>query len=100
MEDSYRLFKKISQGNIWIKKKSEAQKDNGEYINMDLASLSKIPHNPNESKEEIIYDENIPGKEDISDAERVHQKMLQMKSEAMDCDSCIPKGKHCGKWKL
>ncbi|MBW0536667.1 hypothetical protein O181_076382 [Austropuccinia psidii MF-1] len=51
---------------------------------MDSASSSKIPQNPDESKEEIINEETIQGQEDISDVERLHQKMLEMQQELIE----------------
>ncbi|MBW0575284.1 hypothetical protein O181_114999 [Austropuccinia psidii MF-1] len=51
---------------------------------MDSASSSKIPHKPDESKEEIINEETMQGKEDISDVERLHQRMLEMQQEPIE----------------
>ncbi|MBW0479609.1 hypothetical protein O181_019324 [Austropuccinia psidii MF-1] len=48
---------------------------------MDSESSSKIPHNPNESKEEIINEETMQGPEHIPDVERIHQRMLEMQKE-------------------
>ncbi|MBW0527281.1 hypothetical protein O181_066996 [Austropuccinia psidii MF-1] len=48
---------------------------------MDSACSSKIPHYPDESKEEIINEETMQGPEDISDVERLHQRMLEMQKE-------------------
>ncbi|MBW0555237.1 hypothetical protein O181_094952 [Austropuccinia psidii MF-1] len=45
---------------------------------MDSAFSSKIPHNPDESKEEIINEETMQGQEDISDIGRLHQRMVEM----------------------
>ncbi|MBW0547673.1 hypothetical protein O181_087388 [Austropuccinia psidii MF-1] len=51
---------------------------------MDSASSSKIPHNPNEYKEEIINEDTMQGQEDISDVERLHQRMLEMQQELIE----------------
>ncbi|MBW0515915.1 hypothetical protein O181_055630 [Austropuccinia psidii MF-1] len=51
---------------------------------MDSASLSNIPHNPNESKEEIMNEETMQEQEDISDVERLHQRMLEMQQELIE----------------
>ncbi|MBW0571435.1 hypothetical protein O181_111150 [Austropuccinia psidii MF-1] len=51
---------------------------------MDSALSSKIPHNPDESKEEIINEETMQGQEDISDVERLHQRMLEMQQELIE----------------
>ncbi|MBW0552893.1 hypothetical protein O181_092608 [Austropuccinia psidii MF-1] len=51
---------------------------------MDSASSSKIPHNPIESKEEIINEETMKGQEDISDVERLHQRLLEMQQEIIE----------------
>ncbi|MBW0462517.1 hypothetical protein O181_002232 [Austropuccinia psidii MF-1] len=48
---------------------------------MDSASSSKIPHNLDESKEEVINEETMQGQEDISDVERLHQRILKMQQE-------------------
>ncbi|MBW0488511.1 hypothetical protein O181_028226 [Austropuccinia psidii MF-1] len=71
-------FQKLLQEIFEIKKKSEQQKINKEDINMHSASSSRIPHNPDESKEEIINEDTMQGQENISDVERLHQKMLEM----------------------
>ncbi|MBW0568354.1 hypothetical protein O181_108069 [Austropuccinia psidii MF-1] len=51
---------------------------------MDSAPSSKIPHNPDESKEEIINGETMQGQEDIADVERLHQRMLKMQQELIE----------------
>ncbi|MBW0518858.1 hypothetical protein O181_058573 [Austropuccinia psidii MF-1] len=48
---------------------------------MESESSSMIPHNPNESKKEILYEETMQGQEDISDVKRLHQIMLEMQKE-------------------
>ncbi|MBW0500468.1 hypothetical protein O181_040183 [Austropuccinia psidii MF-1] len=50
---------------------------------MDSGSSSKIPHNPNESKD-ILNEENMQGQEDISDVEKIHQRMLEMQQELIE----------------
>ncbi|MBW0562815.1 hypothetical protein O181_102530 [Austropuccinia psidii MF-1] len=67
-----------------IENKIEQQKINKEDINMNSASSSKIPHNPDESKEEIINEETMQGKEYISDVEILHQRMLEMQQELIE----------------
>ncbi|MBW0473132.1 hypothetical protein O181_012847 [Austropuccinia psidii MF-1] len=51
---------------------------------MDSASSSKIPHNPIESKEEIINEETMKEQEDICNVERLHQIMLEMQQELIE----------------
>ncbi|MBW0575236.1 hypothetical protein O181_114951 [Austropuccinia psidii MF-1] len=51
---------------------------------MDSSSSSKIPQNPDESNEEIINEETMQGQEDISDVERLHQRMLEMQQESIE----------------
>ncbi|MBW0551157.1 hypothetical protein O181_090872 [Austropuccinia psidii MF-1] len=51
---------------------------------MDSASSSKIPHNLDQSKEEIINEETMQGQEDISDVERLHQRILEMQQEIIE----------------
>ncbi|MBW0509032.1 hypothetical protein O181_048747 [Austropuccinia psidii MF-1] len=51
---------------------------------MDSGSLSKIPHNPDESKEEIINEETMQGQGDLSDVERLHQRILEMQQELIE----------------
>ncbi|MBW0575291.1 hypothetical protein O181_115006 [Austropuccinia psidii MF-1] len=48
---------------------------------MYSASSSKIIHNLDESKEEIINEETMQRQEYISDVERLHQRMLEMQQE-------------------
>ncbi|MBW0590561.1 hypothetical protein O181_130276 [Austropuccinia psidii MF-1] len=67
-----------------IKKKNEKKKINKEDLNMDSGSSSKIQHNPNESKEEIINEETIQGQEDISDSEKIHQRILETQQELIE----------------
>ncbi|MBW0479514.1 hypothetical protein O181_019229 [Austropuccinia psidii MF-1] len=73
-------FQKLLNKLFEIQKKSAKQKINKDYINMDSASSSKIPHNLDESKE-IINEETMQGQEDIFDVERLHQRMLEMQQE-------------------
>ncbi|MBW0538168.1 hypothetical protein O181_077883 [Austropuccinia psidii MF-1] len=47
---------------------------------MDSESSSKMSHNLDESKE-IINEETMQGHEDISDLERLHQRMLEMQQQ-------------------
>ncbi|MBW0589630.1 hypothetical protein O181_129345 [Austropuccinia psidii MF-1] len=51
---------------------------------MDSASTSKIPHNPYASKEEVINEETLKGEEDISDVERLNQRMLGIQQELIE----------------
>ncbi|MBW0589395.1 hypothetical protein O181_129110 [Austropuccinia psidii MF-1] len=51
---------------------------------MDSASSSKIPDNPDESKEGIINEETMQGQEDISDLEILHQRRLEMQQELIE----------------
>ncbi|MBW0477309.1 hypothetical protein O181_017024 [Austropuccinia psidii MF-1] len=48
---------------------------------MNSALLSKIQHNPKEAKEEIINEDTMKGQEDMLDAERLHQRILEMKQK-------------------
>ncbi|MBW0545030.1 hypothetical protein O181_084745 [Austropuccinia psidii MF-1] len=60
---------------------------------MDSASSSKIPHNPNEYKEEIINEETMQGQENISHVERLHKRRLKMKQELIKLLKKEGKGK-------
>ncbi|MBW0467164.1 hypothetical protein O181_006879 [Austropuccinia psidii MF-1] len=51
---------------------------------MDSASSSKIPHNTDKSKGEIISEEAMQGQEDISDVYRIHQRMLEIQKELIE----------------
>ncbi|MBW0489729.1 hypothetical protein O181_029444 [Austropuccinia psidii MF-1] len=51
---------------------------------MDSGSSSRIPYNPDESKEEIINEETMQGQEDNSDVEKLHQRMLEMQQELIE----------------
>ncbi|MBW0530796.1 hypothetical protein O181_070511 [Austropuccinia psidii MF-1] len=51
---------------------------------MDSASSSKILHNPDESKDEIINEETMQEQGDISDVERINQRMLEMQQELIE----------------
>ncbi|MBW0460480.1 hypothetical protein O181_000195 [Austropuccinia psidii MF-1] len=60
---------------------------------MDSASSSKIPHNPDESKEEITNEQSMQGQEDISDVEILHQRMLEVQKELIELLKKKGKGK-------
>ncbi|MBW0486804.1 hypothetical protein O181_026519 [Austropuccinia psidii MF-1] len=77
-------FQKLLKELFETKKKSEKQKINKDYINMDSASSSKIQHNQDESKEEIINEETMKGKEDSSDVEILNQRMLEIPQELIE----------------
>ncbi|MBW0480862.1 hypothetical protein O181_020577 [Austropuccinia psidii MF-1] len=51
---------------------------------MDSESSSKIPHNLDESKEEIINEETMQVQKDSSDLERLNQRMLEMQEELIE----------------
>ncbi|MBW0546004.1 hypothetical protein O181_085719 [Austropuccinia psidii MF-1] len=77
-------FEKLLKERFKIKNMSEQQKIKKEYINMDPVSSSNIPHNPHEAKEKIINEETIQEKENISDVEWLHQRMLEMQQELIE----------------
>ncbi|MBW0512730.1 hypothetical protein O181_052445 [Austropuccinia psidii MF-1] len=77
-------FQKLLKELFEVENKIEQHKINKEDINMDSASLSMIPHNPDESKDEIITEENMQGKEDISDVERLQHIILEMQQEFIE----------------
>ncbi|MBW0532381.1 hypothetical protein O181_072096 [Austropuccinia psidii MF-1] len=60
---------------------------------MESASPSKISHNPDESKEEIINEETMQGQEDISEVARLHQIMLEIQQEIIELLKKKGKGK-------
>ncbi|MBW0532762.1 hypothetical protein O181_072477 [Austropuccinia psidii MF-1] len=60
---------------------------------MDSASSSNILHNPDESKQEIINEKSMEGKEDISDMERLYQRMLEIQPESIELLKSQGKGK-------
>ncbi|MBW0480900.1 hypothetical protein O181_020615 [Austropuccinia psidii MF-1] len=51
---------------------------------MDSESSSKIPHDPNESKVEIMNEETMQGQEDISDVESLHKTFCEMQQEIIE----------------
>ncbi|MBW0583367.1 hypothetical protein O181_123082 [Austropuccinia psidii MF-1] len=51
---------------------------------MELASSSKILHNPDEPKEENMNEDSMQGQEDISSAKILHQIMLGMNQESIE----------------